>query len=410
MAKRRAAGEGSVFRRQDGVWVGKISAGIEEKSGKRIRTTVYGRTQSEVVKKLHDLNDRRKRGAKPAINRETLAAYLSRWLEHEIKLNRSGKTYQEYELTVRLHITPFIGTTKLSRLTGEQLARWQATLSREKRSAHARKRSVKVLRSALNRAMKLQLITVNPCLQIESPRVISKEVCPLEPSQCNALISQCTEHRIGDLITVAAMTGLRRGELFALEWSDIDLDNGILQVRKTLEELGGELKVKEPKTRAGHRSISLGAMGVNALRSRYQKAFNEGLLPPFCSIVFPNRMGGYLLGSNFARYVWYPIRKAAGIPETFVFHDLRHTQASLMLAAGVDLKVIQKRLGHQDFSTTANTYSHLLRNSQAEAAQKVESLLTHASAKQPVQPPEKLEGTNHGYSDGEILTESACHQ
>lgn len=91
--------------------------------------------------------------------------------------------------------------------------------------------------------------------------------------------------------------------------------------------------------------------------------------------VFPNIRGGYLRSSNFDRRVWYPVRDAAGIPDTFVFHDLRHTQASLMLAAGVDLKVIQKRLGHKDFATTADTYSHLLQGAQDEAVLKVDEMM-----------------------------------
>ncbi len=130
-------------------------------------------------------------------------------------------------------------------------------------------------------------------------------------------------------------------------------------VRRTLEELRG-LKLKEPKSAAGKRVVSLGSEAISALRSRLKKAQAEGFEPDEVPIVFPNTRGGYLRSSNFDRSVWYPIRKAAGIADTFVFHDLRHTQASLMLAAGVDLKVIQKRLGHRDFATTANTYSHLL--------------------------------------------------
>ena len=97
--------------------------------------------------------------------------------------------------------------------------------------------------------------------------------------------------------------------------------------------------------------------------------------------MFANERGGYFRGSNFDRRVWYPIRKAAGIPDTFVLHDLRHTQAILMLAAGVDLKVIQKRLGHRDFATTANTYLHLLQNAQNEAVEKLSAIMKKATAK-----------------------------
>jgi len=142
------------------------------------------------------------------------------------------------------------------------------------------------------------------------------------------------------------MTGLRKGKLFGLEWNAINLDDGVLVVRKALQELKG-LKLKEPRTAAGKRSVTLDAVAIEALRSRLKKALDEGFDQTEIPIVFPNQRGGHLRGSNFDRYVWYPICESAGIPETFVFHDLRHTQASLMLAAGVDLKVIQKRLGHR---------------------------------------------------------------
>jgi hypothetical protein len=150
--------------------------------------------------------------------------------------------------------------------------------------------------------------------------------------------------------------------------------------RRTLQELNG-LSLKEPKTKAGKRIVSLGTEALDALKSRLAKAFDEGFEPEHVPIVFPNIRGGYMRGSNFDRNVWYPIREAAGIPETFVFHDLRHTQASLMLAAGVDLKVIQKRLGHQDFSTTANTYSHLLQNAENEAVSRVDDLMSKRAPK-----------------------------
>jgi integrase len=177
------------------------------------------------------------------------------------------------------------------------------------------------------------------------------------------------------------MTRARKGELFALHWNAVNLDEGVLVVRSALEELSGGLKVKDPKTSAGRRVVALDSEAIKALRSRLKKAREEGFEPADVPIVFANERGGYLRGSNFNRRVWYPIRKVAGIPDTFVFHDLRHTQASLMLAAGVDLKVIQKRLGHRDFATTANTYSHLLQNAKNEAVEKLSAMMKKATAK-----------------------------
>ncbi len=170
-------------------------------------------------------------------------------------------------------------------------------------------------------------------------------------------------------------------ELFALEWSAVNLTEGMLSVRGTLEELGSSIKTKEPKTRAGRRAVVLGSQAIEALNDRRETAKSENLLPPHCKLVFPNLKGGPLRGSNFDRQVWYPIRDAAGIPDTVTFHDLRHTQASLLLSAGVDLKVIQPRLGHADFSTTANIYAHLMQGAQADAVAKLEGVLRPTGAK-----------------------------
>jgi integrase len=381
MARKRADGEGTITRRSDGRWMARLSV-PRSVDGKAHRIAVYGATQAEVVEKLKNLRQQRDLNAKSVIGKDTLSGYLQRWLENDVSVNRDGKTYQEYEGTVRGYITPFIGHIKLAKLDGEQLVAWQGTLKRKGFSANMRLRGIRVLRNALNKAVKLRVIPFNPIAALDKPKVIRKEVVPLEPEVCQRLFENCQAHRLGDLIVLAAMTGLRKGELFAIEWNAVNLDEGVLVVRRQLQELKG-LKLKEPKTQAGKRVVSLDPVAVEALRSRLKKALDEGFDPAQVPIVFPNIRGGYLRGSNFDRNIWYPIREATGIPDTFVFHDLRHTQASLMLAAGVDLKVIQKRLGHRDFATTANTYSHLLQNSQNEAVEKLAAMM-QKTAKKPV--------------------------
>lgn len=373
MARKRADGEGTVTQRSDGRWMGRLSVS-RDVDGKAHRLTVYGSTQAEVVEKLKNLRQQRDTNAKSVVSKDSVAGYLTRWIENDVEVNGEGKTHQEYEATVRRYISPFIGHIKLSKLDGEQLVAWQGTLKKKGFTPNMRHRSIKVLSVALNKAVKLRLIPFSPCNVLDKPKLTRKEVTPLEPQQCQDLFAACKAHRLGDLIVLAAMTGLRKGELFALNWNAVNLDEGVLVVRKTLQELRG-LTLKEPKTAAGKRVVSLDPVAVEALRSRLKKAKEEGFEPEDVPVVFPNERGGYLRGSNFDRWVWYPIRKAAGVADSFVFHDLRHTQASLMLAAGVDLKVIQKRLGHRDFATTANTYSHLLQNAQNEAVEKLAAMM-----------------------------------
>ncbi len=379
MAK-RADGEGTISQRADGRWMGRLSVS-REIDGKVHRLTLYGSTQAEVVEKLKNLRQQRDTNAKSVVGKDTVAGYLQRWLENDVEVNSEDKTHQEYEGAVRLYIIPFIGHLKLGKLDGEQLVEWQATLKRKKFTANMRHRSIKVLSVALNKAVKLRLIPFTPCNVLDKPKLSRKEVTPLEPEQCHALFEACQKHRLGDLMILAAMTGLRKGELFALHWNAVNLEEGVLVVRKTLQEIRGR-KLKDPKTASGKRVISLDPVAVEALRSRLRKARDEGFEPEQVPIVFANLRGGYLLGSNFDRNVWYPIRDGVGIPDTFVFHDLRHTQASLMLAAGVDLKVIQKRLGHRDFATTANTYSHLLQNAESEAVDKLAAMMKKTAPKE----------------------------
>ena len=379
MAKKRPTGEGSVYRRKDGRWEARLTVG-RDANGKPNRQTEYGSTQAEAVAKLQTLRQKRDTHAKGVFGKDTVGGYLCRWLETHVAVNAEEKTHQEYEMVVRLYITPFIGHLKLARLDGENLQDWQAKLKKNKFTANMRSRSIKVLRVALNRAVKLRVLPYSPAASLDKPKVNRKEVTPLEPEQCHALFKACQVHRLGDVMIVAAMTGLRKGELFGLHWNAVHLDEGFLMVRKALSETRG-VRLKDPKTAAGRRMVVLDSVAVEALRSRLKKAKDEGFDPAQVPIVFANIRGGYLRGSNFDRNVWYPIRKAAGIPDTFVFHDLRHTMASLLLAAGVDLKVIQKRLGHRDFATTANTYSHLLQNAQTDAVDMLSGLMTRTAPK-----------------------------
>ncbi len=371
-AGKRGDGEGSIHQRPDGRWCARLSLGTDAQ-GKRIRKAVYGKTRKEVADKLAELIRQFKTSGKAIVNKDSVGAYLDSWLADDVKLNRTPKTYEEYEGAVRLYIKPIIGHLKIVKLSGADLQKWQGRMARDGHTDNTRLKALRVLRNALNKAVKLLLIPSNPMAAVDKPKVHRKEVVPLEADQCIALFEACKAHRLGDLIILAVLTGLRKGELLALDWSAVNLSEGVLTVRRSLEEAQGKQRIKVPKTATGRRVVTLGTEAIQALQRRKAKAEAEGLSTNK-GIVFPNTDGNFMWASNFRNQVWVKIREAAGIPDTFVFHDLRHTQASLMLSAGVDLKVIQKRLGHRDFSTTANLYTHLLQGAQAEAAEKLDAL------------------------------------
>ncbi|MEO2019029.1 MAG: site-specific integrase, partial [Fuerstiella sp.] len=330
------------------------------------------------------LKQQAKLNSKSVVSKDSLAVYLDTWLADDVAVNRAGKTYEEYEAATRLFAVPFIGAVKLTNLDGERLQKWQATLKRKGFTDNQRLRSIRVLRNALNKAVKLKKIPFNPCKALDIPKVDRREVCPLEPEQCWVLFEECETNRLGDVVTLAIMTGLRLREIFALDWSAVNLREGVLSVRKTMEELSkkaaeatgkGRLNEKPPKTKKSKRVVTLERIAIKALMSRMEKAKAEGFDPSEVPIIFPNTLGRRLRGSSFNAQCWYPIRKKLGLTDV-KFHDLRHTQASLMLYAGVDMKIIQQRLGHSSFATTADMYAHPMQDSQAKATDKLSALMS----------------------------------
>lgn len=375
--KKRATGEGSIRQLPTGKWRGRLSLGFDQ-NGKRQQKDVYGDTQAEVVSKLAELRVQSSLSPKMLFSKDSTEAFICRWLEDHLSVNRSPKTVQEYKGVLNRHVLPYIGKVRLTQLDGERLAKWQASLAKKKVSNDIRFRTVKILWTALNYAVKMRLLPFNPAMAIDRPKVQKKEMRTLEPEDVARLIKVAENHRLGDAIILAVTTGLRKGEILGLQWSAVNLPERILIVRHTLEEMPNQRRLKAPKTDAGRRVVTLDAVAVAALQRRLRKALDEGFDVETVPTVFPNELGGFQHGSNFDRRIWHSIRTEAGLPEDFHFHELRHTHVSLMLAAGIDLKTIQQRVGHSDYSLTANTYSHLLRDAQSEAADRFGSFLSKA--------------------------------
>lgn len=375
MAKKRGAGEGSIRQLPNGKWRGRLSLGFDQ-NGKRQTKDIYGDTQNEVVSKLGELKALAATSPKTLVGKDTTNEFINRWLDDHVAVNRAPKTVQEYSGILNRHVLPYIGKLRLTQLDGETLAKWQALLSRKGVSNDNRFRTVKILRTALNYAVRMRLIPFNPAMAVVRPKIQRKEMRTLEPEEVARLLKVCESGRLGDAIILAVTTGLRKGEILGLQWSAVTLSERILVVRHTLEEMPNSRRLKAPKTEAGRRMVSLEPIAVAALQRRLQKALAEGFDPDTVPTVFPNELGGFQHASNFDRRVWYPIRKAAGLPEDFRFHELRHSHVSLLLAAGVDLKTIQQRVGHSNYTLTANTYSHLLRDAQSEAADRFGAFLS----------------------------------
>jgi integrase len=339
--------------------------------GKRKRRTVYGKTKQEVQEKLKALHQ--EDGRLPSdVRNTTVAQYLKTWLE-SIRLNRRGTTYDRYELLVRMQIVPHLGADRLHQVSALSVQKWIGDMEKAGESAWSRFHAGVVLNTAMRAAVKKGLISSNPCAAADMPRMPKHEMHAWDVNQVKKFHGESSKDRLHALYVVAIGTGMRQGELFGLRWSDIDFDEGCLSVRRTLEDVRGQLQLREPKTATARRRIELPTYAKVDLHEHRKRMLAEGQ-DVRDGLVFCDRDGGFLRRSNVLRRSYVPILTRAGLPR-IRFHDLRHTAASLLLMLGENPKVVQERLGHARVEVTLNTYSHVLPTMQKEAAQKLNKLL-----------------------------------
>lgn len=374
MAKRRGHGEGSITQLEDGRWQARVDLGIVE--GKRKRKALYGKTRKEVADKLKKALADQQDGLPLVGERQTVAQYLTRWLEDSARPTLRPCTFLRYEQLIRLHAVPYIGKVALARLTPQQLA----SLYSERLKAGQSPRSVEflhaVLHRALKQALKWGLIARNPADAVDAPRPERKDIQPLTQEQVAVFLEAIKGDPLEALYVLAITSGMRIGELLGLQW--VDIEGNRLAVRHTLQRINKEWKLVEPKTDRSRRSIALTALAVDALRKHRIKQNEQRLSvgPAWqnWNLVFCNAMGAPLSSSNLLQDQFYPLLARAGLPKVRL-HDLRHTAATLLLTQGVHPKKVQDLLGHSTIGMTMDTYSHVLPNLQDEVAATMDALL-----------------------------------
>jgi integrase len=326
------------------------------------RKTLYGKTRSEVAAKLSKALADREAGFTYDAGKQTVDEYLARWLSNSVRDTVRQRTYERYESIVRVHLLPSIGKLKLKALTPDHVR----GLYREKLDSGLAPRTVlhihRTLSKALKQATEDGLIPRNAAAPVKPPRPRRKEIRPLNREQVQALFEAAREDRLEVLYIVAVTAGLRRGELQGLKWEDLDLEAGTLQVRRTLSEPKGGYIFEAPKSGKG-RNIRLTQRATAALKEHRRRQLEErmerGTLWQEQGLVFPSSVGTPLSGGNLNR-TFKAVLKRAALPQSFRFHDLRHTCATLLLRQGVNPKFVQDLLGHADISLTLNIYSHVL--------------------------------------------------
>lgn len=382
MPKRRGHGEGTIFQRKDGRWCAAITTG-RDASGKLKRSYIYGKTRKEVQEELTKSLRDQQQGLLVDPSRQTVREFLMRWLEDCVKGTAAPKTYEDYGCVVRRHLIPTIGPIQLTKLSPQHLQRLyrekqDSGLTRMVQLIHA------VLHRALNQALKWNIVPRNVADAVDVPRVAKKEMRALSPEEAGKFLEAAQDDRLHALYVLTVSTGLRLGEVLGLKWLDTDLDAGTIQVQRALQWGKDGFYFTEPKTARSRRIVMLPAMAVTALKKHRAKQAEErlalGEVWQDIGMVFTSTIGTPLNPSDLRNRSFHKILERAGLPR-IRFHDLRHTAASLLLAAGENPKVVQEMLGHSTIRMTMDTYSHTIPSLQKQAAAKMDSILTAASGK-----------------------------
>jgi len=336
--------------------------------------------ERELARLLHSMNT----GDYIEPSRLTVGAYLERWLQDGARISVSAKTLERYKQLIQDHLVPEldqIPLAKLSPLHIQGVYAEKLSSGRKDGSGGLSAQTVvhihRVLRTALGQAVKWQILARNPADAVEPPRTERKEMRALDERETGDLLAAFHRSRLFTPILLAVVTGLRRGELLALHWADIDLDQTQISVRQSLEQTRSGLILKQPKTSRSRRTIALPQLAVEALRSHKAKQAAERLQlgPAFedNGLAFPQWDGKPWAPDRFSSAFAAQVRRS-GLAHVR-FHDLRHTHASQLLRQGVNAKVVSERLGHAAVGFTLDVYSHVLPGMQDDAARRIDVAL-----------------------------------
>jgi integrase len=360
MAK-RANGEGNFRQRPNGRWEGRVSY-VDPLTDKRRSVSVYGATAAECRKELKKVRKRVEEGQPAKDAPDTVRSWLASWRDSSLAASdRKVTTKAQYEMLSRKHLEPEpFGATRLDKLKPTTIERLIVTLRAKGLSDSTVRQVFGVLRLALDVAVRDGLLGVNPAAKVKWPSVARKEARYLPAAEVVRLLDAAQGLRYHLAVVLMATTGLRRGEVAGLLWSDLNLTRRELVVRNTVARIGGELVLTEPKTARSRRRVPLHAGVVAQLRAHQKQQLQERLQAgdqwTDTGAVFATEFGTMVDPRNLLRTVEIAARKA-GI-EAVGAHSLRHSAAVAWLESGVHIKAAADLLGHASIAITGDLYGH----------------------------------------------------
>lgn len=371
MAKRRAHGEGTIFQLPNGRWQADISLGYKP-DGKRNRKSLYGKTQKEVRQKLDAVKQQLSQGTFSS-SKLTVSDYLEQWVKEKARQVKP-RTEELYREQARRYIVPHIGGVQLTKLKPVQVQAMVSAVADDVSAATANK-ARKLLYGALKQAVRWQLISRNVCEAVDPLKEVSRAMLLWTTGEAVQFLDSVRVHRLYGAFHLFMATGLRRGEVLGLRWSDLRGDK--LHIQRSLTVVGGKPTWTTPKTEKGVRFVVLSPDALEALEHHRKQQDAERALAGEAwaetGSIFTSEDGRPIPPGTFHK-VWLRLQKSAGVPQVRL-HDLRHLHVSLLVKQGMDPRTIADRVGHTDPAFTLRRYSHMFEEQRQAAAINLSELL-----------------------------------
>ena len=395
MARKSAAGAGTIRKKtinragkEYTYWEARYTTGYNPGTGKQIQRSITGKTQKEVAQKLKAATAAIDEGTYTAPNKMTVAQWLDIWTAEYLG-GVKPSTVTSYKATVRTHLKPGLGAIRLESLTAHTIQGLYNSLGAQKKdskslSAKTIKNVHGVLHKALQQAVANGYLRFNPTDSCILPRVIKKELQPLDEDQITTFLKAIKGHRLEDLFITTLFTGMREGEVCGLLWDCVDLTKGTMTINKQLQlvrNTRGDHQLLPTKNSKG-RSITLAPFVVKVLRNTKKKQLENRLRYGECwmdsGFVFTDELGHYLK-PQAVRRAFKKVVVDIGCPDTR-FHDLRHSYAVAALKSGDDIKTVQENLGHATASFTLDIYGHVTEKMKQDSANRMEQFIKTVNA------------------------------
>ncbi|NCB51152.1 MAG: site-specific integrase [Clostridia bacterium] len=378
-ATRNAQGGGTIRQRSDGRWEARYTVGIDPGTEKQIQKSVYAKTQKEVRQKLSQIVTEIDDGTFVVPCNMTLSEWLDIWLKEYIG-NVKPATDKSYNDLVRLNIKPALGMTSLSKLTPHMIQQMYNNLQREKGLSPKSVKNVHgVLHRAMEQAVRLGYLRVNPLNAVTLPRITKKEIKPLDDEELAAFLKEIQGNTYEYVFFVTVFTGMRQGEVMGLTWDCVDFERRTLLVNKQHNKVKGcseynfgGLKNDKPRLL----EVAEAVMNVLQRQKNLQSKWAEQLGDAWDNrdnLVFTTEQGRYLCNQT-VYLAFKKVVKKLGLDEVR-FHDLRHTYAVNSIKSGDDIKTVQENLGHHTAAFTLDTYAHVTSGMKHKSANRMEQYI-----------------------------------